>query len=117
MKTIRRIVILAALIALVLTALMLLGVLSLPADSWIARVLAAVSGVLVLGGTALEARDAKQSWQLPEPEDPPTSVSVIQTKPPVEEVVAEKIEEAEAFSRRATDKVRIKIDIEDARED
>lgn len=117
MKTIRRIVIIVALISLILAALMLFGILSLPAaDNWIARILAAVSGMLVLGGTALEAREAKQSWQLPEPEDPPTSVSVIQTKPPAEEAV-EKIEEAESFSRRATDKVRIKIDIEDARED
>lgn len=116
MKALRRIVILAALFLFIVAALMMIGIVSLGAENWIARLLAAVTGFLVVGGTAWEARDASRSWQLPEPEDPPISASVIHPKPPQDDAV-NKIEEAESFSRRATDKVRIEIDIEDARED
>lgn len=115
MRTLRRLVILGALAALVLACLMIFGVLP-DGDNILTPFIALISGLLVAGGTALEMRDASRNWQMPEPEDPPGFSGVIQPKPPLDEAV-DRIKEAESFSKRATEKVRIRIDVEDAHED
>jgi hypothetical protein len=117
MRTLRRYVILGALAALVLACLMLSGIVTMPdGDDNLTRLIAGIAGLLVAGGTALEVRDASSTWKMPEPEDPPGYSSATPSKPPLNEAV-EKIREAETFSKRAADKVRIRIDVEDTHED
>ena len=70
--------------------------------------------VLVLA-MGMEARTMVQGWELPEPEEPPTTDKIIYPKPL--DNAANAVQEAKKFSKRATEKVRIEIDVEDSRDD
>jgi hypothetical protein len=87
---------------------------SLPLHT-ISLIAAAVAGFVVVIVMGLEARTMTKSWELPEPEEPPTTDKVIYPKPL--ENVADSMEEADKFSKKATERVRIEIDIEDSRDD
>lgn len=56
-----------------------------------------------------------QSWRLPEPEDPPTTIQVIEPKELDDAVQI--VNEAEDYSRKAVQRTRVEIDVEDAREE
>lgn len=90
----------------------------LPVDT-IATVAAVIAGAVLVLVLLLEARAIAKSWELPEPEDPPSHADiVIETKPLNKADNAEEsVERAEDFSKRATERVMIDIDIEDARDD
>ena len=81
----------------------------------ISLIAAAVAGVVVMVAMGLEARTMARNWELPEPEEPPTTDKIIYPKPLNK--VTDSIEEVDKFSKKATDRVRIEIDIEDSRED
>ena len=90
---------------------------SLPLQT-ISMIAAVVAGALLLMTVGLETRNTVKSWEMPEPEDPPTSDDVIYPKEldDIAEAV-ESVDKAEGFSKRATERVRIEIDIEDAQDD
>lgn len=121
MKHIHRWLIVPAILILVVAFLLLTGRVSidtaLPLHT-ISMVAAVVAGFVLLVTVGLETRNTVKSWELPEPEEPPTSDEVIYPKELNNVVEAvEAVEKADKFSKRATDKVRIEIDIEDARDD
>ena len=84
----------------------------------ISMIAAAVAGGILLVTVGLETRNTVKSWEHPEPEEPPTSDQVIYPKE-LDDVfeAVESVEEADKFSKRASERVRIEIDIEDARDD
>jgi hypothetical protein len=118
MKKYHRWLILPALIALVGAGLLYFGIItfetSLPIDS-IALTVGAVAGMVLMFALGIEGRGVVQSWEMPEPEDPPSADYVIQPKPLQDAL--DSAEEAEQFTRRATERVLIDIDVEDARDD
>jgi hypothetical protein len=81
----------------------------------ISMIAAVVAGLVLVLAMGLEARAMVQGWELPEPEEPPTTDKVIYPKPL--DNAATVVEEAKKFSKRATEKVRIEIDVEDSRDD
>ncbi|MDQ7026581.1 MAG: hypothetical protein Q9P01_06460 [Anaerolineae bacterium] len=81
----------------------------------ISMIAAAVAGLVVVVTMGLEARTMAKNWQLPEPEEPPTTDKVIYPTP-LDDTM-DSLKEADKFSKRATERVRIEIDIEDARDD
>lgn len=81
----------------------------------ITMIAAAVAGLVVMVAMGLEARTMSKGWELPEPEEPPTTDKVIYPKP-LDDTM-DSIKEANKFSKRATERVRIEIDIEDSRDD
>lgn len=117
MKLLRRILIIPATIAVVVLSLMLAGIIAvettLPLETlaWIAG---GILAVLIVWEIAALIR----SWRLPDPEEPPTYEGVItprdvqQTPQDVEREAVEKVEEAEAYTRRVKERVRIRIDME-----
>lgn len=126
MKTIRRILIIPALLALVIALLVLADFISVETDLPLQSI--AFYGAMIAGGLFVllalwEGVATVRSWQLPEPEEPPTYEGVIEPKPlensrhAIEVEVIDSIEKAEDFSKRANDRVRIAIDIEEAQED
>ena len=91
----------------------------------ILKMIAAVGGLMLTVLTGWESYATVKSWQMPEPEDPPTTDKVIYPEDPgyldtVEETIS-KIEEAQDFSERmngrANGRVKISIDIEDPEDD
>lgn len=115
---IRRWFVLPAILVLILSVLVLTETLEIYSDlpvELIAYAAAGVAGLILLTVMGLEGRAIVRSWELPEPEDPPRSEEVIHPKPLDD--AEESIEQAETFSRRATERVQIDIDIEDARDD
>jgi hypothetical protein len=109
MKTIRRVVFLLS------VAVLGLGVLSLFVSTL--NVPLKVLGLLLISALVtgivtafMEAR----SWQLPTPEDPPTSKIAI---PTVLDKVEESLKAAEEYNSRTERKVRIRIDTEDSKQD
>jgi hypothetical protein len=109
MKTIRRVVFLLS------VAVLGLGVLSLFVSTL--NVPLKVLGLLLISALVtgivtafIEAR----SWQLPTPEDPPTSKTII---PTVMDKVEESLKAAEEYNSRTERKVRIRIDTEDSKQD
>jgi hypothetical protein len=81
----------------------------------IGMIAAVVAGLMLIVATGMEARTMVRGWELPDPEEPPTTDKVIYPKPL--DKAANAVEEAKKFSKRATDKVRIEIDVEDSRDD
>ncbi len=106
MKTLRRVLLLLFTGAAVAGALALFGMLALPLDKPVTVLLMLLSGGLA---SALSWQELA-SWQLPEPEDPP---SAAHTPPlsPVEKAMRT-MDEAEDFNSRTERKVRIRIDAE-----
>lgn len=119
MKILRRILIIPVVLAMIGIGLVLAGTISvetdLPLDT-IIWVMGAVLGGLLLWEVVALAR----SWQLPEPEEPPTYEGVITPRDvkhdpepmDVEQRAVQKVEEAEDYSRQATERVRIRIDMD-----
>ena len=118
MKNLHRWLILPALLLLIAAILLLTGRVEintgLPLET-IAPIVAVVAGAVLVLVMGLEVRTVVKSWELPEPEEPPTSKQVIYPQE-LDEAV-ESVEKADKFSKRATERVRIEIDIEDARDD
>lgn len=118
MNPIRRWLIIPILIVFSGAVLFLMGKISidstLPLD-YIVPVVAALAGLALVVLLGIEAQGLSESWDLPEPEEPPTSNKVIYPKPLTK--AEEAMEKAEKFSSTKTEKVRIEIDIEDARDD
>jgi len=118
MKKLHRWLILPALVALVGAALLYFGVIAIETDlpiESIALMVGAVAGLMLLAALGMEGRNVVQSWEMPEPEDPPSADYIIEPKPLQEAL--DSTEEAERFSRRATERILIDIDVEDARDD
>jgi hypothetical protein len=118
MKHIHRWLFIPAILILIAVFLVLTGRVkietSLPLHT-ISLIVAVVAGLLLVLAMGFEARTMVKGWELPEPEEPPTTDKVIYPKPL--EKAASAVQEADKFSKRATDKVRIEIDVEDARDD
>lgn len=125
-KRIRRGLLLLVLPIMAVVLLLLFNVINVEAlPDNILRMIAVVGGVFLTVLTGWESYATVKGWQLPEPEDPPTSEKVIYPEEPsyldtIEETVS-KIEEAEDFSERmngrANGRVRIAIDIEEPEDD
>lgn len=119
---VRRWFIIPALLVLAGSLLVLFDVIEiyseLPVDT-IATIAAVVAGVVLIVVLLLEARAIAKSWELPEPEDPPSHADIIIEPKPLDRAddAEESVEQAEQFSKRATERVMIDIDIEDARDD
>jgi hypothetical protein len=114
----RRWFILPAILVLIVSVLVLTDVLEVYSDlpiELIAYATAGVAALILLTVLGLEGRAIVRSWELPEPEEPPRSKKVIEPKPLDD--AEDAVEQAETFSRRATERVQIDIDIEDARDD
>lgn len=71
-----------------------------------------ISGVVLIGSALLEIRQVTREWDLPEPEEPPTSRDVIRPRDPVNDAI-QAIENAEQYKSDTETRVRIKIDIQD----
>ncbi len=115
---VRRWFIFPAVLVLMVSVLVLNGTLKIYSElpvELIAYAAAGVAALILLTVMGLEGRAIVRSWELPEPEEPPRSTKVIEPKPLDE--AEESIEQVETFSRRATERVQIDIDIEDARDD
>lgn len=113
MKHLHRWLILPAVVVLVAVTLIMLDI--LPVDPGVDIPLlpfAVTAGLVLLIALSIEGYQAMQRWQLPEPEDPPHSDKVIHPQP-----LDEAVDEAEQFAQKATERVRIEIDVEDARDD
>lgn len=121
MKQIRRMILIPVIAVLVIALLLIFQVIKfeteLPLEN-IATVAAIVTGILFASLLIWEVRDTTREWEMPEPEEPPTSHTVIYPKPleKMEEAI-EAVENAEDFAKRANGRVQIDIDIEDSRED
>lgn len=76
-------------------------------------VLVATSAVFV-GLLIWEARDIANSWEMPEPEDPPKSEEIIYPKSL--DKTQEAIKNAEDYAKNQNGRVKVKIDIEDSKE-
>ena len=118
-RRIRRILLLVSLPVLIVTVLIVSGMFGANIADWleqIARVVLVAAGTVMAAVTGWEV----QSWKLPEPEDPPTTTKVIYPQPlddaEVDKVV-ESVKTAEDFSKKASERVQIEIDIEDAQDD
>ena len=70
--------------------------------------------VFFVGLLIWEARDVVNSWEMPEPEDPPKSEEIIYPKPL--EKAQEALKTADEFVKHQNGRVKIKIDIEDAKD-
>ena len=118
MKHIHRWLFVPAILILIAVFLVLTGRINietgLPLNT-ISMVAAVVAGLVLVLAMGLEARAMVQGWELPEPEEPPTTDKVIYPKPL--DNAANAVQEAKKFSKRATEKVRIEIDVEDLRDD
>ena len=118
MKTVRRWLILPILLVLVGAILLLMGKIHIDSNlplNIIAPIAAVIAGFLLLVLIGLEAQTIAENWELPEPEDPPTSDKVIYPKPLKK--AEESMAKAEKFSKNKKEKIRIEIDVEDARDD
>ena len=118
MKHIHRWLFIPAILILIMVFLLLTGRITietgLPLNT-ISLIAAAVAGLVLVLAMGMEARTMAKGWELPEPEEPPTTDKVIYPKPL--DKAANAVNEADKFSKRATEKVRIQIDVEDARDD
>ena len=118
MNNIHRWLAIPAILILIAAFLLLTGRITIDTNlplHTISLIAAAVAGLVVVVTMGLEARTMAKNWELPEPEEPPTTNKVIYPKPL--ENVSDAMEQADKFSKKATDRVRIEIDIEDSRED
>lgn len=125
-KKIRRSLLLIVLPIMAVVLLLLFNIINIDAipDS-ILKIIATIGGVLLTALTGWESYATVQGWQLPEPEEPPTSDKVIHPEEPTFadhfEATLEKIEEAEDFSKhmngKANGRVKIAIDIEEPEDD
>lgn len=118
MKKIHRWLIVPALLVLVSALLVIFGIItwetSFPLQNT-ALAVAVVAGAVLLLVMGIEGRSMVQSWEMPEPEDPPSADYVIQPKPLDDAMEA--LDEAEQFTQRATERILIELDIEDSRDD
>jgi hypothetical protein len=118
MKQIRRMILVPVVIILTIAILLIFQVITFeteyPLDN-IATITAIVTALLMFGLLMWEVRDTSKRWEYPEPEEPPKSETVIYPKPLDDALEA--VEKAEDFVKHANGRIRINIDIEDARED
>ena len=118
MKHIHRWLFIPAILILIAVFLVLTGRIrietGLPINT-ISMIAALVAGIVLIVAMGIEARTVAKGWQLPEPEEPPTTDKIIYPK--VLDDTADVVKEAKRFSKRATEKVRIEIDVEDSRDD
>jgi len=118
MKKIHRWLILPAVIAILAAGLVYFEVINiettLPLKSILMTIAVFAGGVLLIA-LGLEGRSVVRGWEMPEPEDPPSADYVIEPKPMQDAI--DSTDEAEQFSRRATERILIDIDVEDARDD
>ncbi|MCA9914017.1 MAG: hypothetical protein KC496_11735 [Anaerolineae bacterium] len=118
MKKIHRWLMVPALLILVSALLVLFGFITFetgfPLENT-ALAAAVIAGAVLLIALGIEGRSVLQSWEMPEPEDPPSADYVIQPKP-LDDAM-DSVEEAEQFSKRATERILIDLDIEDSRDD
>jgi hypothetical protein len=114
MKTLRRVLYIPVVAILIASLLIVFKIYTHetlePYAFW---VLVATSAVFV-GLLIWEARDIVQSWEMPEPEDPPKSEEIIYPKPL--EKAKEALQTADEFAKHVNGRVKIKIDIEDSKD-
>lgn len=117
-KQIRRILMIPAIIVLVAALLFVFDVVSIDSQlpiNTIAMIAAVVGGVLLTSLLSWEGVATVRGWQLPEPEEPPTTDKVIYPKAPtIIEEVEEMMDKAEAFGNKSNERVQIEIDTADA---
>ncbi len=118
MNKLHRWLIVPALLILVSALLVVFGIITFettfPLENT-ALTAAVIAGAVLLIAFGIEGRTALQSWEMPEPEDPPSADYVIQPKP-LDDAM-DSVEEAEQFTQRATERIMIELDIEDSRDD
>lgn len=73
-----------------------------------------VSCGLLVGLLIWEAKDIANSWEMPEPEDPPKSEEIIYPKSL--DKAQEALKKAEEYAKHENGRVKIKIDVEDSKE-
>lgn len=117
MSILRRLVLVLALTVLLISAGVLSGILNLSfeLDEMIVVISAGVAGVLALLSGGLEVRAVMESWNLPEPEEPPRSAPPPLPKDdPIEtiEQAMRSVEDAEDFAHRTNGHIRVSIDVD-----
>jgi len=73
------------------------------------------TSALFVGLLIWEARDVVNSWEMPEPEDPPKYEEVIYPKE-LDKKTQEALRTAEEYAKHSNGRVKIKIDVEDNKE-
>lgn len=116
MQILRRLLYIPVIATLVAALLVIFNVINPDIELPIsAELIASIAGVLLTGLLAVDARKTTQSWQHPEPEDPPKTEAVIYPK--MLEDTVDAIKEAENFAEHVNGRVKIVVDVEEEPED
>jgi hypothetical protein len=127
-KIVRRIILLAALLAMGLCVVILRGIVNVDVPDGVVLLVGVVAGVIALASVALEFRRAVYH---PEPEDPPGSDRIILPREPedeqmeqsavppgkVMEKTAKAVDTAETFIQKANGRVRISLEMDEDEQD
>ena len=115
MKTLRRLLYVPVVAVLIGALLIVFKIYTYESLESQAVIVAIVAAGLFLAMLAWEVHDITRSWELPEPEEPPKSVTIIYPKPL--DKAEEALEKAEQFANHANGRVRIRIDIDESKND